>query len=92
MVAAYDAKNPPALARLVQQGVKLQPFPKDVMIAAIKAAHDIYDEEAAANPVFRRFYQSWKAFRSGLACNIRKGPFCHRNLQGRSRSHANTQH
>ncbi len=63
MVAAYDAKNPPALARLVQQGVKLHPFPKDVMVAALKAAHDIYDDEAAANPVFRRFYQSWKAFR-----------------------------
>ena len=63
MVAAYDAKNPPALARLVQQGVKLHPFPKDVMAAALKAATDLYEEESAANPVFRRFYQSWKPFR-----------------------------
>jgi TRAP-type mannitol/chloroaromatic compound transport system substrate-binding protein len=63
MVAAYDAKNPPALARLVQQGVKLHPFPKDVMSAALNAAHDLYEEEASSNPVFRRFYQSWKTFR-----------------------------
>lgn len=63
MIAAYDAKNPPALARLVQQGVKLHPYPKDLMNAALKAANDLYEEESAANPVFRRFYQSWKTFR-----------------------------
>jgi len=63
MIAAYDAKNPPALARLVQQGVQLHPYPKDVMAAALKAANDLYEEESAANPVFRRFYQSWSAFR-----------------------------
>jgi TRAP-type mannitol/chloroaromatic compound transport system substrate-binding protein len=63
MVAAYDARNPPALARLVQQGVKLHPYPKDVMTAAFKAANDLYEEEAAANPVFRRFFQSWRVFR-----------------------------
>jgi TRAP-type mannitol/chloroaromatic compound transport system substrate-binding protein len=63
MIAAYDARNPPALARLVQQGVKLHPYPKDVMAGALKAANDLYEEEAAANPVFRRIYQSWAAFR-----------------------------
>lgn len=63
MIAAYDAKNPPALARLVQQAVKLHPYPKDVMAAALKAAHELYEEEAAVNPVFRRIYQSWKPFR-----------------------------
>ena len=63
MVAAYDAKNPPALARLVQQGVMLHPYPKDIMTAALKAAHDLYEEESATNPTFRRFYESWKVFR-----------------------------
>jgi TRAP-type mannitol/chloroaromatic compound transport system substrate-binding protein len=63
MIAAYDARNPPALARLVRQGVRLHPYPMDVMTAAFKAANDLYEEEAAANPVFRRFYQSWRAFR-----------------------------
>jgi TRAP-type mannitol/chloroaromatic compound transport system substrate-binding protein len=48
---------------LVQQGVKLHPYPKDVMAAALKAANELYDDEAAANPVFRCFYQSWTVFR-----------------------------
>ena len=56
-------KNPAALARLVQQGVKRHPYPKNVMAAALKAANELYDDEAAANPVFRRFYQSWTVFR-----------------------------
>jgi TRAP-type mannitol/chloroaromatic compound transport system substrate-binding protein len=48
---------------LVQQGVKLHPYPKDVMAAVLKAASELNDDEAVANPVFRRFYQSWTAFR-----------------------------
>jgi len=31
MLARYDARNPPALLRLVGQGVKLHAYPKDVM-------------------------------------------------------------
>ena len=38
MMAEYDHKNPPALSRLLQQGVKLQAYPKDIMEAAYKAA------------------------------------------------------
>jgi len=63
MVAAYDAKNPQALARLVAQGVKLHPYPKDVLVAALAAATTLYDEEAARNPTFARFYTSWRKFR-----------------------------
>lgn len=55
--------NPAALARLVQQGLELHPYPRDVMAAVLKAANELYDEEATANPVFRRFYQSWTVFR-----------------------------
>ncbi len=63
MLAAYDAKNPAALARLMQQGVNLMPFPKDVMVAAKQAAFQIYDEEAAKNPDFAKIYTEWKKFR-----------------------------
>jgi len=63
MVASYDAKNPQALARLVSQGVKLHPYPKDILVAALTAATALYDEEAARNPVFARFYASWRKFR-----------------------------
>src|SRR3989338_5455577 len=63
MLAEYDAKNPPALMRLVQQGVRLRPFPQEIMVAARKAAFELYDEEAARNPAFKRIYPEWKKFR-----------------------------
>jgi len=60
MLAAYDARNPPALMRLVKQGVKLHPFPQDVMVAARQEAFKMYEEEAARNPAFKRIYGEWK--------------------------------
>ena len=63
MLAEYDAKNPQALMRLVRQGVKLHPFPQDVMVAARNEAFKLYDEEAARNPTFKRIYTEWKKFR-----------------------------
>jgi TRAP-type mannitol/chloroaromatic compound transport system substrate-binding protein len=63
MLAQYDAKNPMALASLVQQGVKLMPYPKEVMEAAKTAAFQIYDEEARKNPDFAKIYGEWKKFR-----------------------------
>jgi len=63
MLADYDAKNPPALMRLVKQGVKLHPFPEDMMKAARQIAFELYDAEAASNPAFRKIYIEWKKFR-----------------------------
>ena len=62
MLAEYDARNPPAMARLLREGVKLHPFPKDVMVAARKAAFALYEEEAVKNPAFRKIYVAWKKF------------------------------
>jgi TRAP-type mannitol/chloroaromatic compound transport system substrate-binding protein len=63
MMAEYDARNPAALGRLVKEGVKLHPFPQDMMVAARKAAFALYDEEAARNPAFKKIYTEWKKFR-----------------------------
>jgi TRAP-type mannitol/chloroaromatic compound transport system substrate-binding protein len=63
MQALYDVKNPAALARLVHEGVKLHPFPQELMVAARKAAFEIYDAEAAKNPAFKKIYTEWKRFR-----------------------------
>lgn len=63
MLAEYDAKNPLALMRLLKQGVKLRPFPQDLMTAARKAAYEIYADEAAKNPAFKKIYVEWKKFR-----------------------------
>ena len=63
MLADYDAKNPPALLRLVKRGVQLRAYPKDIMVAARKASFEFYDEQAAKNKTFRKIYADWKKFR-----------------------------
>ncbi|MDX1419163.1 MAG: ABC transporter substrate-binding protein [Rubricoccaceae bacterium] len=61
MLAEYDAQNPPALRRLVEGGVRLVPFPDDVMRAARDAARDLLEEGAdpggyrALLDAYRRF-------------------------------------
>ena len=62
MLAAYDAKNPPAMQRLVQNGTQLKRYPDDVMKAAYEAAEKIYAEESAKNPDFKKLYDSLRTF------------------------------
>ncbi|MEW9900699.1 TRAP transporter substrate-binding protein [Chitinivorax sp. PXF-14] len=63
MLAEYDAKNPLALVRLLGNGVKLHPYPQDVVAAAQAATFQVYEEEAAKNEKFRRIYTEWLKFR-----------------------------
>ncbi|MGE5502981.1 MAG: TRAP transporter substrate-binding protein [Actinomycetota bacterium] len=62
MQTKYDVQNPPALKRLLGNGVQLRPFPKDVMVACYNAAQQTYAEESAANPAFKKVYDHWSAF------------------------------
>lgn len=64
MLAKYDAVNAPALRRLVASGVMLKPFPLPVMDAAWIAAHALYAELSAKNPLFKTTYDSLVAFRA----------------------------
>lgn len=63
MQAKYDARNPAALASLIGAGAKLHPFPKDVMDAAFQATKEVFAEEAAKNPGFKKVFDNWIAFR-----------------------------
>jgi TRAP-type mannitol/chloroaromatic compound transport system substrate-binding protein len=63
-MAHYDARNPPALKRLVAAGAVLRPFPQDVMAACFEAAKETYTEIAAKNAVFKAMYDSLTAFRA----------------------------
>jgi TRAP-type mannitol/chloroaromatic compound transport system substrate-binding protein len=63
MLAKYDALNPAALRRLVTQGVQLKAFSTEIMNACYAAANEVYAEESAKNPKFKKVYDSWKAFR-----------------------------
>ena len=62
MMANYDAKNPPAIQRLAQNGTQLKRFPDDVMKAAYTAALKIYAEESEKNPEFKKLYDSMRTF------------------------------
>jgi TRAP-type mannitol/chloroaromatic compound transport system substrate-binding protein len=63
MMAEYDYKNPRALIKLLEHGVKLRSFPTDMMKAAYKAAFELYEDEAGKNPAFKKLYTGWKKFR-----------------------------
>jgi TRAP-type mannitol/chloroaromatic compound transport system substrate-binding protein len=73
MIANYDAKNPEALQRLVNNGVKLHQFPKDVMEACYKAAYELYADEASKNPAFKKIYDEWSKFRKAQVAWFRIG-------------------
>lgn len=62
MMAGYDAKNPVAIQRLVQNGSQLRRYPDDVLKAAYEAAEKIYAEESARNADFKKLYDSMRAF------------------------------
>lgn len=62
MTAEYDHKNPTALGKLLQNGVKLKPFSKEIMDASYTAAQKIFAEESAKNPAFKKVYDSYTKY------------------------------
>jgi TRAP-type mannitol/chloroaromatic compound transport system substrate-binding protein len=64
MIAKYDTVNTAAMKRLIAAGVKLHPYPPEVMRAAYLEAVEYYEETAAVNPRFRAAYESMRAFRN----------------------------
>ncbi|MGL4965097.1 MAG: TRAP transporter substrate-binding protein [Inquilinus sp.] len=63
MTAKYDVGNATAIRSLVAAGAQLRVFPREVMEASFKAAHQLYDEISAENANFKKIYEPWKKFR-----------------------------
>jgi TRAP-type mannitol/chloroaromatic compound transport system substrate-binding protein len=63
-LAKYDAQNPPAIKRLVAQGVQLRPFSNEILEACFKAANEVYAETGSENADFKKIYDSMAAFRA----------------------------
>ncbi len=59
MMAKYDHKNPEALRHLVRNGVKLRSFSKEILIAAHKASMQLYADESAKNPAFKKMSDAY---------------------------------
>ncbi len=67
VMARYDARNPVALRRLINDGgVKLRPFPDDLLKDAEEAAFELFDETAAADADFASIFKEWLAFRDAI--------------------------
>jgi TRAP-type mannitol/chloroaromatic compound transport system substrate-binding protein len=63
MMAEYDHKNPVALAKLVQAGVKLHRYSDEILKAAHKAALDLYADESGKNAAFKKIHTEWDKYR-----------------------------
>ena len=63
VMAEYDHKNPIALSKLLQNGVKLQKFSDEILAAAYKAAQELYADESSKNPAFKKIYTEFDKYR-----------------------------
>ncbi len=63
MQARYDHLNPAAFVRLREAGVQIRPFSDDLMQAAREISFTMLEEQAAADPTYRRVYDSWNKAR-----------------------------
>ena len=66
MLSEYDARNPAALGRLLDRGVRTVPFPDDVMRAAAAASRDLV-EGLADDAHGRAVLESYRAFQDASA-------------------------
>ena len=63
MMASYDQKNPAALKRIVAAGGQLRPYSPEILAACFDAANKTYAEIDASNPMFKKIFDSQRAFR-----------------------------
>ncbi|MBX0330628.1 TRAP transporter substrate-binding protein [Oscillochloris sp. ZM17-4] len=66
MLAKYDALNNDALERIIAKGIQLKVYSDEIMVAAQKAAFDLYAENSASNPLFKEIFDPWNAFRQKI--------------------------
>ena len=62
ILAAYDFLNPQALRRLIANGTELRYFARPIMEACFKASRELYAEELARNPKFKKIYGPWSDY------------------------------
>jgi TRAP-type mannitol/chloroaromatic compound transport system substrate-binding protein len=66
MMAEYDHKNPAALRRLVGTGTQLKKFSNEIVEAAYHAAVQLYSDESAKNPAFKKIYTEYLKYQKEL--------------------------
>ncbi len=67
MLADYDAKNGPALQRIIDAGgVEVRAFPTEYLDALQGFANEIYAEAAESSPMFAKTWADWSVFRDSI--------------------------
>ncbi len=67
MISKYEALNGTALNEILASGrIQKKTYSDEIMIAAQKAAFELYEENAAATPIFKEIFEPWKAFRKNI--------------------------
>lgn len=64
MMTRYDQRNSAALVRLLDHGVELRRYDDSILEAARQATTEILNEQSAADPRYRKIYESWKQAKS----------------------------
>lgn len=68
MLDEYTARNNEAMQSLISEhGVDVRPLPADVMQTLKRVSAQVMEEQAAADPQFKRVYQSYKNFQQRAA-------------------------
>ena len=62
MLAKYDALNPNALKQLVAAKTKVLPFPQSVLDASFKASMQVFAENDAKSPEWKKIYADMRNF------------------------------
>ena len=62
MLAKYDAMNPKALKQLVAAKTKVLPFSQPVMDASFKASMEVFAQNDAKSPEWKKIYADMRAF------------------------------
>ena len=62
VLSRYDALNPPALKQLVGTGSKVLPFSQSIMEASYKASIEVYAENSAKSPEWKKIYEDMRSF------------------------------
>jgi TRAP-type mannitol/chloroaromatic compound transport system substrate-binding protein len=70
MLQKYDYLNPTAIKKLVANGAQLRPFSQEILAACFDAANEVYAELTAANPAFKKIWDSIAAFRKDYYLNM----------------------
>ena len=62
--AKYNSRNPQALKRLVANGAALHQFSQEIMEACLKASNEVNAETSAADPDYKKIWESQSSFRN----------------------------